>query len=205
MLVGSLLALMAYARLGEEVHEILGTSMLLFMFVHLWHNKTCLANIFHGKSPRARIFHSICALLLILILCLQGISGIVVSKHLFAFMQIPGSAFARAIHLCLAYWCFVLIAIHMGLKATRFIKLLTTYFRERMYLVILIYLSIAFYGFLVFTRSDILDYMLLNKAFMSYNSDEPMIVFFLEHIALGIFFITFGMIINKMSKYLSSK
>lgn len=45
-----------------------------------------------------------------------GYSGIVMSRHLFAFLPIrKGMALARVMHLSGSYWGFVLMSLHLGL------------------------------------------------------------------------------------------
>jgi hypothetical protein len=46
------------------------------------------------------------------------VSDIILSKHVFGFLSITGlTDFARTLHMTMAYWCFVLLPLHVGLTS----------------------------------------------------------------------------------------
>ena len=107
--------LMAYSLIGEQFHEIVGTAMLILFILHLVQNRKWLGAIPKGRYNPRRILQTILDLLLLAFMVLQPVSGILMSKHLYTFIQIPGfSSVMRGIHMPLAYWGFVLMSVHAG-------------------------------------------------------------------------------------------
>ena len=105
--------LMAYSLIGEKFHEIIGTLMFGLFIAHNIMNRSWYQVLFKGRYTARRIFQTVLNTLLLIFMLLQPVSGILMSKHLYTFIQIPGiSATAREIHLCLAYWGFVLMCLH---------------------------------------------------------------------------------------------
>ncbi|MBR5679576.1 MAG: DUF4405 domain-containing protein, partial [Clostridia bacterium] len=112
LMVAALPLLMAYSLIGEKFHEITGTAMLVLFVLHHILNRKWLGAVFRGRYNARRIFITAFDLLLLVFMLAQPISGILMSKHLFPFVRIPGvSASARAVHLVLAYWGFVLLSV----------------------------------------------------------------------------------------------
>ena len=94
--------LMAYALIGEKFHEIAGTLMFGLFIAHNIMNRSWYKALFKGRYAARRIFQTVLNMLLLIFMLLQPVSGILMSKHLYTFIQIPGaSATTREIHLCL--------------------------------------------------------------------------------------------------------
>ncbi len=111
-----LLLLMAYQVVGETLHEWFGAAMLVLFIAHNILNIKWYKNLFHGKYKPVRILGTILNLVVLAALLSLGYSGIVMSRHLFAFLPINrGMALARVMHLAGSYWGFVLISLHLGL------------------------------------------------------------------------------------------
>ncbi len=111
-----LLLLMAYQVVGETLHEWFGAAMLVLFIAHNILNIKWYKNLFHGKYKPVRILGTILNLVVLAALLFLGYSGIVMSRHLFAFLPINrGMALARVMHLAGSYWGFVLISLHLGL------------------------------------------------------------------------------------------
>ena len=107
--------LMAYSLVGEGFHEVAGTLMLALFGLHHWMNRTWWKNLFKGHYTLQRVFQTVLNLSLLLFMIVQPLSGILMSKHLYSFLPTDGlSSAARAIHLPLANWGFVLMSLHAG-------------------------------------------------------------------------------------------
>lgn len=111
-----LLCLMAYQIVGEVLHEWFGAGMLVLFITHTILNLKWYGSLFKGKYTALRVIGTILNFaVLASILCLNY-SGIVMSRHLFAFLPIDsGMALARVMHLTAAYWGFILMSLHLGL------------------------------------------------------------------------------------------
>ena len=110
-----LLLLMAYQIVGQELHEWFGAGMLVLFIAHNVLNIKWYGALFKGKYKPLRIFGTVLDLAVLAAIIMLGYSGIVMSRHLFAFLNITkGMATARSMHLCISYWGFVLMSIHLG-------------------------------------------------------------------------------------------
>ena len=110
-----LLMLMAYSLIGETLHEIAGTLIFVLFIAHHIINRKWTSALFKGKYKPVRIFQTAINALIFIVMILQPISGILLSKHLFTFLpMLKITAQARTVHMLLSYWGFVLMSIHAG-------------------------------------------------------------------------------------------
>ena len=193
--------LMAYSLIGEAFHEIAGTLMLVLFIAHNLMNLGFWKGLFRGKYNAQRIFRTVLNVLLLIIMIMQPLSGIAMSKHLYVFLPTIGiSATARQIHLVLAYWGFILMSIHAGTHADMmFIGLNKE--RHKVSIVVRVILClISMYGIWAFIRRDIASYMFMKTQFVFFDFNEPRILFFLDYIAIMIMSGTVGSIIILLLK-----
>ena len=74
--------LMAYSLIGEEFHEIVGSVIfVLFIVHHLLHLKWWKA-IPRGKYNPYRVFITVFNIILLIVMFLQPLTGIALSKHI---------------------------------------------------------------------------------------------------------------------------
>ena len=112
----TLLFLMGYQLWGETAHEWAGAFMLVLFLAHHVLNAAWHQNLFRGKYTRIRILTSAVDLVLFVVMICLMVSGITMSRHVFAFLPINGGmGTARLVHMAACYWGFVLMAFHMGL------------------------------------------------------------------------------------------
>ena len=83
-----LLMLMAYSLIGETLHEIVGTLIFVLFIVHHIINRKWTSALFKGKYKPVRIFQTVINVLIFIVMILQPVSGILLSKHLFTFLPI---------------------------------------------------------------------------------------------------------------------
>lgn len=97
--------LMGYSLMGEFMHEIMGILMFLLFILHHVLNQATLKNIFHGRYTLTRILNTAVNLALLFVMIALPVSGIMLSRHLFAFLPISGGLIiARTVHLAASYW-----------------------------------------------------------------------------------------------------
>ena len=90
--------LMTYSLIGETAHEWIGASMLLLFIAHHILNYRWFRSLFKGRCSPVRILNTAVNLLLLIDVLLQGISGIVMSRQVFSFLNIQqGASFARVV------------------------------------------------------------------------------------------------------------
>ena len=185
--------LMAYSLIGEKFHEIIGTLMFALFILHHVLNRKWYGAIFKGKYNTRRTFLTALDAFLIVFMIEQPVGGMLMSKHLYTFIQIQGiSAAVREIHLCLAYWGFVILCIHAGTHLTASLKSLKEKKRIVFYFLTVIGTAVSIYGIHAFNKRQIPDYMLRKTVFAFFDYSEPRILFFLDYLAIMILFISVG-------------
>lgn len=111
-----LLCQMAYMLVGETVHEYLGTAMFVLFILHHLLNRNWYRSLKKGRYGAVRILQT--AVNTLVLLCMLGlmVSGVILSREVFAFLPIQGGmGFARILHMLASYWGFVLMSVHLGL------------------------------------------------------------------------------------------
>lgn len=185
----ALLLLMAYQLIGEEAHEWIGIVMFLFFVTHHILNRAWSRNILRGKYNASRICQTI--LVFLILFCMIGsmVSGIILSRYVFAPLNIRGGAsWAGSVHMLCAYWGFVLMSIHLGVhwnvvvamagkRRCRIPKGTGMMMRA-------IAVLIAIYGAIAFVKRDIWNYITLKNHFAFYDFSEPVVFFLLDYLAV---------------------
>jgi len=110
-----LVAAMACRVTEVTVHELAGISVFALLCFHLVLNRRWFRNIIHGKYNIFRILNTALDLLLFVSMAALLISSVPGSRVVFKFFAVKGSLFARQVHVASAYWCFILISVHIGL------------------------------------------------------------------------------------------
>lgn len=188
--------LMAYSLVGETLHEIAGTVMLLCFLMHHWLNRAWWKHLFRGNYDARRVFQTALNLLLLLFMIVQPLSGILMSKHLYAFLPTDGiSSAARAIHLPLANWGLVLMSLHAGTHLEAMLP------KGRKKAVVLGCLGAAsLYGACAFVKRQIPAYMFLKLPFAFFDYGEARVFFFADYLAVMILFAMLGCGVSALCK-----
>lgn len=116
----ALLLLMTYNLIGDAFHEWVGTAMLVLFLLHHGLNRKWTGSIFRGRYTAHRSLLTVTALLVLLTMLASMVSGIILSRYVFSFLNIEtGRALSRGVHLVCAYWSFLLSGLHFGLHWNR--------------------------------------------------------------------------------------
>lgn len=196
--------LMAYSLIGESAHEYLGIAMFLLFVVHHIMNAAWWRNLFKGKYSPARIVMTVTNLLLVIIMVALPVSGIVMSRYAFSFLQITGGVgMARTVHLLSSYWGFVLMSFHAGLHGQMVVQairktLLSKAPKGAGVILTLIAAMISGYGVYAFICRQLADYLFLKVPFVFFNFDEPRIFFIADHITIMLLFAFAGYYLLKL-------
>lgn len=112
----ALLLLMGYQFWGETAHEWIGAGMFVLFTVHQILNLSWYRNLVRGRRTPMRIFQIAINFLTLIAMLMLIYSGIILSRHVFAFLPIRGGmALARRLHILGSYWGFLLMGLHLGL------------------------------------------------------------------------------------------
>lgn len=190
-----LLFLMGFQFWGDFLHEWAGAGMFVLFIIHNVLNYSWYKNLFQGKYTPVRLFWLFINLFVLAAMLGLMASGIMLSRHVFAFLQIRGGAsFARVLHMVSAYWGFVLMALHLGLHWSMVIggagKAAGKYVpaKIRKAAPAIVGTLIALYGLSVFFRRNLLDYMFLRTQFVFLDFGESKLLFFADYLAMmGLF------------------
>ena len=187
----ALLFLMGYQLWGETAHEWAGAGMLVLFLAHHILNRGWHKSLFKGRYTPMRVFQICVDMLLLIAMLAQMYSGIVMSRHVFAFLPIDGGmALARRLHILGAYWGFILMSVHLGLHWNMFLGMArkrtgkAAPLKLRSLLLFLIGLLIAAYGVFVFIDRDFPTYLFLQSEFVFLDYGEPIWSFYLDYISL---------------------
>lgn len=197
-----LLFLMPYELIGEAIHEWIGAGMFLLFIIHHILNRKWTGNLTKGRYTPLRIIQTI--LVILILICILGsmVSGIILSRHVFAFLEIRGlSAPARVIHMTCAYWGFVLMSLHLGIHWGMMMGMAGKMFpkpsKTRTRILRLAGIGIAGYGVYAFIKRDILSYLLMQVQYVFFNFEEPVIFFILDYMAAMGLFVFIGYYLRK--------
>ena len=192
-----LMLLMAFELIGREAHEWIGTGMFVLFVVHHVLNRKWTAHLLKGKYTPIRVLQTTLAVLVLLCILSSVVSGVVLSRYVFSFLPIEGGrSWARTLHMIGAYWGFVLMSLHLGIHWNMMLGMAgkasgrPSAVRRR--ILRILGAVIAVYGLYAFVKRGIGSYMLLQNLFVFFDFEEPLILFYIDYIAVMGLFIWIG-------------
>jgi len=193
----AMLLLMPYELVGTLPHELIGTGMLLLLVVHHVLNRKWTAGVLRGRYTAMRSVQTAVILLMFLCILGSGISGILLSKHLYiALPDVPFTSLSRRVHMLCAYWGYILMSLHLGFHwrsmMMRFGKRFGGKGRTQTIVLRLLAACIGLYGCYAFVKRGVGDYLFLRTAFAFFDHSEPVILFILDYMAVMGTFVCLG-------------
>lgn len=207
LLTAALLFLMPYEMVGEAAHEWIGVGMLVILIIHHILNRKWTGHIARGNYTPVRILQTV--LVLLLAICIMGsmVSGILLSRHLFDFINIRDiSAATQTVHMTCAYWGFVLMSLHLGIHWRTFLSAAEKQFlrsdggkpgRIRTWTLRLLGGAAALYGAYAFEKRNIASYLFLQVHFVFFDYSEPVVFYLADYAAVMEMLIFLGYYLNK--------
>lgn len=197
--------LMAYEMVGEVAHEWIGSAMFLLFILHHVLNYRWHKSLTKGSYSSVRILGTGVNLLLFFFMVFLMLSGIILSKHTFAFLSIDGgSSFARKLHLFASYWGFALMSVHIGLHGVMFIGMIkkAAHISEESTIRTAILRTstvlISAYGVYAIVKRQYADYMFLKSRFVFFDFDEPLFFFIVDYFSIMGLFAFSGYYLSKI-------
>lgn len=186
----SLLLLMAYELIGQAAHEWVGTVMVLLLILHHIFNRRWIGSIHKGRYTPYRVLHTILVIMILAVMAVQAVSGVILSRHLYAFLPIQGhTRIARTLHMLGAYWGFVLMSLHLGIHWSMILgaarKLAGPTAKGRAAVV-------SAWGVYAFLHRQIGAYLLMQIPFAFFDFEEPLLFFFADYLAVMGLFVCLG-------------
>lgn len=197
--------LMGYAAFGELFHEIAGVLVGALFVVHHWVNRAALKSLFKGRYSLKRVYDLSLLLASFVVVGLQLFSGIFLSRRLFSFLEIEGFAeTSRILHMTLAYWGFVLLALHAGANWRAVVGKLP---ENVVFKAIFLFSSagIFLYGLYAFVHRRFITYLFKRSAFAFFDYDEAPARVFFEYVAVFCVFCTIGGVASSFLRRVASR
>lgn len=198
-----LLVLMARQLTGNSAHEWLGAGMFILWIVHQILNRNWYSHLFKGKYTHTRILQTVTNFSVLLSMLGLMVSGIILSREVFVFLPISGGiALARPLHVLSAFWGFVLMALHLGLHWNMILGMVRkatgpVASKKARIILRMVAALIAGYGFYAFLKNQFLSYMFLTSSFVFFDFERPVLLFFIEYIAIMDLFIFLAHYVSK--------
>lgn len=190
LMTAALLFLMGYQLWGDTAHEIIGAVLFFLFIVHHILNRNFYKNLFRAKYTNMRILQLVIDGLVLAVMIMLMVSGITMSRHVFAFLPIHGGmAIARRLHILGSYWGFILMSMHLGLHWNQILGMLrkTVGIRKsskiRTVFCFAGGLIISGYGVWVLVKRDFPTYLFLKTEFVFLDYSEFPILFYLDYLA----------------------
>ena len=210
---------------ADIVHEILGVGLFVLWSVHIFLNRRWYGAIFKGKYNPYRIMQTVINCCILICTIILMISGIILSNHLFTFLNIQsGLGFARIAHLLSSHWYYLFMSLHIGLH----VGVITNKMRHpapinchpelvsgsstnempkqvrhdklcKILPRILLALT-CLYGLYTFIARGVWKYLVLKQQFFFFDLERGYILFAMDYISIIILFATISHFIAKLLK-----
>lgn len=207
-----LLCQMAYMLIGEVAHEWMGAVMFMLFILHHVLNWKWYKNLVKGRYTAVRIFQVIVDFLVLLSMLGLMVSGIIMSREVFAFLPIDGGmGFSRILHMLAAYWGFILMSIHLGLHwgmimgAARKIIGTAKHSPVRTWILRGFALLICGFGIYSFFKHNIADYLFVRSQFVFFDMEQPLVLFFVEYFSMMGLWVCIAYYVAKLFQKIPSK
>lgn len=181
------LILMAYHVTGNSLHEWLGAALFLLFIIHHILNLKWYRGLFKGKYTTSRVLMAAIDLLLFAAMAGMMISGIMLSREVFGFLNLRAGMFGRRLHMVSTAWGFCLMSVHIGLHWGTAIAMTKKFpVRGKWAGIIARGLAalLAGYGIYAFISRQLGERMLLLMEYAFFDYDEPAIFFFADYICI---------------------
>ena len=202
---------------ADIVHEILGVALFVLWAVHITLNRRGYASlaqasklitstnandrrsygaIFKGKYNPYRVMQTIINCCILICTIFLMISGIILSNHIFTFLNIQGGlGFARIAHLLVSHWYYLFMSLHIGLHVGRLFQNITAKIIPRILLAM-----VCAYGIYAFIARGVWKYLILQQQFFFFDLERGYILFAIDYISIIILFSTLSHLLAKSLK-----
>ncbi len=193
----------AYFFSADVVHEILGVILFVLWAVHITFNRRWYGALFRGKYDARRVMQTVinCSILVCVIFLM--ISGIILSGHIFAFLNIQGGlGFARVAHLLASHWYFLFMSLHIGLHVEMLAGKMKIPAKGISSIILrVVFILLSLYGIYAFIIRGIWRYLFLLQQFFFFDFERGYFLFALDYVSI---IILFAMGIHYLSKLFNS-
>lgn len=198
----TLLLLMLFQIIGQQVHEYLGIMMLVLFLGHNILNRKWYRHLFKGKYRLYRYIQTILNISILMIMLGLGYSGMVMAQYVP--FSISGSiSLARRLHLACSYWGFVLMSMHLGMHLRQMVNMFKKYIHLKtnvLKIIKLMIIIICLYGIYCFIQNNMISYMLLIYEFVFFDFEKNTFIILLEYLSMMGLWVNIGYFITNKIK-----
>lgn len=191
---------------ADIVHEILGLALFLLWAVHISLNRRWYGAMFKGKYNPYRVMQTVvnCGILICALFLM--ISGIILSNHVFTFLNIQaGLGFARVAHLLASHWYYLFMSLHIGLHVSMIANKIAQKKdaasessnqeskpqRSARKIIFHAFVALACaYGIYAFIIRGVWKYLFLQQQFFFFDLERGYVLFAVDYISIIILFAT---------------
>lgn len=188
LMVICFIALMLNQITGVFAHEVIGIITFILFIIHHVINRNFYKNMFKGKFNKLRITVLIIDVLLFIMMILMMISSILISQHLFEFLNITSHTLGRYLHIISAYMIYMLSAMHLGLHFNQMIKLPKD---KKIIVNVFLVLFALIFGVNGFIKKEFIPKLTLQNLFPLY-SDDSFVIILIDYLGIFIMFMMIG-------------
>ena len=181
---------MAYQLTGNLFHEVTGVTLFVLFLVHNILNIKWYKSFYKGKYNLRRIISTMTNLLLLASMIILMITGIMISRDMFAFLGLSSGFTATQLHTCAATWGLVFMSVHVGMHWQMLINMtakITGHINKNIIVTIIqriIAVGIVLYGIKSSFDLNISSKLFMQATFSYWNFNESTIVFFLAYLSI---------------------
>ena len=200
LMTAALPVLMCYSIVGETAHEVIGIAMFCLFIAHHILNFGWIKSLFKGKYDLRRGVNT--AVNALVFLCMIGLmySGIVISKHVFTFVNFGGAMTARTIHMLCAYWGLVLMSVHLGMHISQMAVRMKLKNKAMVWALRIIFGVIGAVGVYEFISLKFTDYMFGKVKFVFIDTNASALLTALQYLSVMVLFAYIGYMVQSILK-----
>lgn len=196
------MTLMAYHIAENKVHEWLGVTLFALFLLHHILNLKWYAGLFKGKYSAARVFMVLIDTLLFAAMIGIIVSGVMLSREVFGFLNLRAGMFGRRLHMVSTSWGYLLMAMHIGLHWGMVVGMAKKRLNPKKkwvgYIGSMVALLISAYGVYALITCQLIDRMFLLVEFAFFDYQEPIAFFFADYLCILILFAAISYYLSKL-------
>ena len=207
---------------ADLIHEILGVGLFVLWGLHIALNRRWYGAIFKGKYNPYRVMQTIINCCILICTIFLMISGIILSNHIFTFLNIQGGlGFARIAHLLASHWYYLFMSLHIGLHVGVIANKMrhpapinchpeldsgshaeempkqVRHDKLRKIIPRIILALVCAYGIYAFITRGVWKYLILQQQFFFFDLERGYILFAIDYISIIILFATLSHLLAK--------
>ena len=207
---------------ADLIHEILGVGLFVLWGLHIALNRRWYGAIFKGKYNPYRVMQTIINCCILICTIFLMISGIILSNHIFTFLNIQGGlGFARFAHLLASHWYYLFMSLHIGLHVGVIANKMrhpapinchpeldsgshaeempkqVRHDKLRKIIPLIILALVCAYGIYAFIARGVWKYLILQQQFFFFDLERGYILFAIDYISIIILFATLSHLLAK--------